>query len=290
MRKHKFNYTQIRHLDSDWVQSKVTEFKAEDMPDGDLTTRALKRDEKISAKIISYEAIVFCGVDVLPYCFPETCRVDLCYSDGMEIEEGSVLAEVSGSTSGILSHERLALNVLQHLCGIATHTRELAKKNLPEEFLILDTRKTTPGLRLFEKYAVTVGGGTNHRLNLSSGILIKDNHIRAAGGLNSAIENARRAKENGMIVELEVDNLDQLQVGLSLGVDAFLLDNMSPDQVSQAVQQVRQSDGGDGVFLEASGGIGPNNIEKYAATGINAVSMSSLTFGAKPVDISLDFD
>lgn len=290
MSRHRLSYPQISHLDPGWVQAKIAAFKVEDFPSGDITSSALISDEKTTAKIISRQAIVFCGVDVLPYSFPDTCRVDLRYSDGMEIAEESVLAEVTGSSAGMLSHERLALNLLQHLCGIATHTRKLLNKNIPDGFLILDTRKTTPGLRLFEKYAVTVGGGTNHRLDLSSGILIKDNHIQAAGGLNSAVENARRAAKNEMTVELEVDNLEQLKEGMSLGVDTFLLDNMNPQQVKEAVKYVRQSKRGDTIFMEASGGIGPNNIEEYAATGIDAVSMSSLTIGAKPVDISMDFD
>ncbi len=162
-------------------------------------------------------------------------------------------------------------------------------RNLPDGFKVLDTRKTTPGLRMFEKYAVAVGGGVNHRLDLSSGILIKDNHIASAGGLKNAVQKAKASLKNGAWIELEVDTIEQLQEGLDLGITAFLLDNMNPETVKKAVAVVRSKENGGSIFLEASGGITAETIEAYASTGINAASMSSLTFGSSPIDISMDF-
>jgi nicotinate-nucleotide pyrophosphorylase (carboxylating) len=282
-------YPQISHLDPAYVLGKISEFRAEDFPSGDLTTNLTGKSGSGSAAIVSKSDGIFCGVDVLPYCFPETCRVDLTVSDGMELTPGLTLAHIAGPTDALLANERLALNLIQHLCGIATHARSIMSKNIPDGFKVLDTRKTTPGLRMFEKYAVAVGGASNHRLDLSSGILIKDNHIQSAGSLKNAVTHANASLSNGSWLELEVDTIEQLQEGLDLGIKAFLLDNMKPDTVKKAVSIVRSRDNGESIFLEASGGINPETIEEYAATGIDAVSMSSLTFGSSPLDISMDF-
>ncbi len=282
-------YPQISHLDPAYVLGKISEFRAEDFTNGDLTTTLTVTSGNGSADIISKSDGIFCGVDVLPYCFPETCRVDLSVSDGMELTVGMTLAHIAGPTDALLANERLALNLIQHLCGIAAHARSIISKNIPEGFKVLDTRKTTPGLRMFEKYAVAVGGAANHRLDLSTGILIKDNHIQSAGSLENAVSQAKASLSNGSWIELEVDTIEQLQAGLDLGITAFLLDNMNPETVKHAVSIVRRRDKGQSIFLEASGGINPETIEEFAATGIDAVSMSSLTFGSSPLDISMDF-
>lgn len=283
------SYPQISHLDPAYVLGKISEFRAEDLPGGDLTSHVTGIEGNGSADIISKSKGIFCGADVLPHCFPETCRVDLAVSDGMELTPKMPIAHITGSKESMLSNERIALNLIQHLCGIATHTRSIVSKNLPDGFKVLDTRKTTPGLRMFEKYAVAVGGGVNHRLDLSSGILIKDNHIASAGGLKNAVQRAKKSLTNGAWIELEVDSLEQLEEGLNLGISAFLLDNMDPETVKKAVQEVRSRENGDTIILEASGGITKDTIEAYAATGIQAASMSSLTFGSSPIDISMDF-
>jgi len=283
------SYPQISNLDPAYVLGKISEFRAEDFPGGDLTTDLTGTNGNGSADMVSKSKGIFCGTDVLPYCFPETCRVDLSVSDGMELIPGTVIAVITGPTDSLLVNERLSLNLIQHLCGIATHTRSIVSKKLPDGFKVLDTRKTTPGLRMFEKYAVAVGGGVNHRSDLSSDILIKDNHIASAGGLKNAVRRANDTKTNGAWIELEVDTIQQLEEGLDIGITAFLLDNMDPDTVKKAVAIVRSREKGGSVFLEASGGITAETIEAYALTGINAVSMSSLTFGSSPIDISMDF-
>mgnify|MGYP001398308070 FL=1 len=180
------------------------------------------------------------------------------------------------------------LNLIQRLCGIATTTRQYVELADPFNVKILDTRKTTPGLRLFEKYAVAIGGAYNHRLNLSDGILIKDNHIIAAGSVTKAIEYARNSSIS-LPLELEVDNLDQIQEALLIGVDGFLLDNMYIDKIRSAVSIIRESNNGYDIFIEASGGITLDNIYPYLGTGINAISVGALTHRATSKDICLDF-
>jgi nicotinate-nucleotide pyrophosphorylase (carboxylating) len=211
-------------------------------------------------------------------------------SDGKQVKSGTTLATIKGPSGEILTFERVTLNLIQRLCGISTETKKYCNLNLPEQFKVMDTRKTTPGLRRFEKYAVSVGGGWNHRLDLSSGILIKDNHLQAAGGVKAAINMARQKNRKNLPIELEVDTLAQLQEGLDLDVDGFLLDNMSPETVKDAVSIIRNREGGDAIFVEASGGINYNTLESYARTGIDGVSMSAITANAPVVDIKLEFE
>jgi nicotinate-nucleotide pyrophosphorylase (carboxylating) len=181
------------------------------------------------------------------------------------------------------------LNLLQRLCGIATQTLDYAKIASPYGVKILDTRKTTPGLRLFEKYAVAVGGGFNHRLDLSSGILIKDNHIQAAGGIDAAVRKIRGGNHT-LPVELEIDRIDQIHEGLAAGADGFLLDNMSPEECRKAVEMIRHSPGGGDIFIEASGGITLSALSDYVSTGVNAISVGALTHSVKAADIHIEFE
>ena len=160
--------------------------------------------------------------------------------------------------------------------------------DLPKNFKVMDTRKTTPGLRRFEKYAVAVGGGWNHRLDLSTGILIKDNHLKATGSVKTAVERSRKQNMKNLPIELEVDTLEQLKEGLELDVDGILLDNMSTEMVKEAVSIIRDHPGGDAIFVEASGGINYKALESYAWTGIDGVSMSTITAQVTPVDIKLE--
>ncbi len=287
MRK-RVHYPQLTSLPPDWVKKQIAIFIAEDMPTGDITTELTIRCDSIaSGKFIAMESFIFCGESVLPYCFPGSIQVELRVNDGDHVDKGAVLAQIEGSTAIILSTERVILNLLQHICGIATATNRFLKLDLPQDFKIMDTRKTIPGLKRFEKYAVCVGGGANHRLDLSSGILIKDNHLACSGGVTAAVQKARSGNHTGLPIELEVDTLEQLQEGLAAGADGFLLDNMSPDTVKNAVRMIR-SRGGEKIFIEASGGITYDNIEMYASTGVDAISTSALTLHAKPVDIKLD--
>ncbi len=203
--------------------------------------------------------------------------------DGELVVEGEEIARVSGKTRTLLTGERVALNFLQHMSGIATKTYDLVDRVRHFPVKIVDTRKTLPGLRILEKYAVRVGGGHNHRFGLYDGVLIKDNHIRAAGGITEAIQTIRRNTHHLIKIEVEVEDLEQLREALAAGADVILLDNMDPEMMKEAVR----INGGQAI-LEASGGITQENLVEVAKTGVDLISMGSLTHSAAALDISFD--
>jgi len=282
-------YEQHSSLPAEYVRGRVAAFLEEDLPDGDVTSRSIFRDHKVTdADFIAVESQVFAGAELLRNGYPESCTVELNIDDGSVVNAGEIMAQVSGPVTILLEYERVMLNLLQRLCGIATNVQRYTALATPKGVKILDTRKTTPGLRLFEKYAVICGGGTNHRLDLSSGILIKDNHLQAAGGVTAAVENVRD-QGSGLPIELEVDNLDQIEEGLTQKVDGFLLDNMDPDLTKIAVARIRSHPNGKTVFIESSGGITLNTLPAYLNTGIDAVSVGAITHSARATDIRLEF-
>ena len=282
-------YTQHKQLSNEYIVVKIADFLAEDMPDGDKTTEGtIPEGVTISAEIQSGEELVFAGEKIIPHCFGENCQTTLNHNDGDYLLNGDVFGVVTGPAREILSRERVMLNLIQRLCGIATLTLEYAEIANPFNVKILDTRKTTPGLRLFEKYAVAVGGGYNHRLNLSDGILIKDNHIIAAGSVTKAIESVRKAGA-GLPLEIEVDNINQIREALEANADGFLLDNMNPQTIKESVSLIRASENGNDIFIEASGGITLKNIHPFLETGIDAISIGALTDQAVSKDICLNF-
>ena len=282
-------YTQNKHLPDKYIIKKLSEFWNEDMPVGDLTTlTTISKETHIQAEVQAVEKLVFAGRIIFPHCFGNNCYIEIDSKDGDFLEEGHIIGKISGPAQLILSRERVMLNLIQRLCGIATMARQYAKLAEPYNVKILDTRKTTPGLRLFEKYAVAVGGAYNHRLNLSEGILIKDNHIVAAGSVTKAIESIRAVNAD-LPIELEVDNLEQIKEALISVVDGFLLDNMDVDTIHSAVSIIRKSENGNNIFIEASGGITLENIQPYLMTGINAVSVGALTHQAISKDIRFEF-
>jgi len=285
-------YTQIRKLPEDYIIRKIKEFLDEDLPDGDITTESIFKKHHysknhITAILQAEEDLIFAGEQLLPYFFDNKCEIKLFAQDGNTIKNNEVIAEINGLSDLILSRERVMLNLMQRLCGIATLTKKYSDIAKPYSVKILDTRKTTPGLRLFEKYAVTVGGGYNHRLDLSSGILIKDNHIKAAGGIKNAIELAKSNKKN-LKVEIEVENLQEIKEALEVGVDGFLLDNMNPQKTKEMVNFIR-SNGNKEIFIESSGGINLENLKDYVTTGVNAISSGALTHSVKSSNIHLEF-
>ena len=282
-------YTQHKQLSNEYIVAKIADFLAEDMPDGDKTTEGtILEGVTISAEIQSGEELVFAGEKIIPHCFGENCQTTLNHNDGDYLLNGDVIGFVTGPAREILSRERVMLNLIQRLCGIATLTLEYAEIANPFNVKLLDTRKTTPGLRLFEKYAVVVGGGYNHRLNLSDGILIKDNHIIAVGSVTKAIESVRKAGA-GLPLEIEVDNINQIREALEANVDGFLLDNMNPQTIKESVSLIRASENGNDIFIEASGGITLKNIHPFLETGVNAVSIGALTHQAVNKNIRLNF-
>jgi|TARA_B110000467_G_scaffold113916_1_gene104416 nicotinate-nucleotide pyrophosphorylase (carboxylating) len=282
-------YKQFKKLDSEYVLERIKFFLQEDIPEGDKTTLGtVLHDQKVTAEIQAVESLVFSGSEVIPHCFAADSEINLNVKDGDELMAGDIIGQISGMASSLLSRERVMLNLIQRLCGIATQTKVYTQLAKPYGIKILDTRKTTPGLRLLEKYAVTCGGGYNHRLNLSEGILIKDNHLKAAGSVKIAVENMRKI-DVSLPIELEVDTPAQIKEGLSVGVDGFLLDNMHPEKIKKSLDIIRFFPGGESIFVEASGGITLENIQGYLDTGINAISVGALTHQIKSRDIRLEF-
>ncbi len=282
-------YPQQKQLPENYIRRKINEFLAEDMPDGDKTAEGIYQGEHLIRGIIEAEEdMVVAGLNLIPLLF-EKCDIDYFYNEGDFIKKSVIIASIKCDASELLKKERVFLNLIQRMSGIATMTYRFVQIARPYGVKILDTRKTTPGLRLFEKYSVCVGGGYNHRMDLSSGILIKDNHIRAAGGVAEAITRIKSFNFN-LPVEIEVENNSQIEEALKAGVDGFLLDNMSRRETIEAVELIRKYPGGDDIFIESSGGINLNNLKQYVDTGINAVSVGALTHSVKAADIHIEFE
>jgi len=281
------NYKQYSKLEPSYVLKKVQTFLEEDIPDVDQTSIGIMEShEVVIAEIQVVEKLVFSGKHVIPYCFDKS-KVVVEVNDGDELMPGDIIGTIEGNSQYILSRERIMLNLIQRMCGIASQAREYFYLAQPYGIKILDTRKTTPGLRLFEKYAVKCGGGFNHRLNLSDGILIKDNHIKAAGSVKKAVESVR-INNNHLKIELEVDTFGQIKEGLEMDVDGFLLDNMSPAQIKKSLKMIR-SYSNKNHFVEASGGISLKNIKDYLKTKVDAISIGALTHQVQSKDIRLEF-
>jgi nicotinate-nucleotide pyrophosphorylase (carboxylating) len=255
---------------------------------GDLTTDAIAASQDLAtAQIVARAPGRIAGIDVACrafHCLDSGLEIDILLSDGKDAAEGDILAIVRGAARPILSAERTALNFLARLSGIATATRNIVK--LVEEYpaRVVCTRKTTPGLRALEKYAVRAGGGSNHRFGLDDAVLIKDNHLVVAGGIAEAIRRVRQHIGHMVKVEVEVDTLDQLETALNEKIDAVLLDNMSPDMLAEAVRIANRK-----VITEASGGITPQTAKAIAATGIDLLSIGWLTHSAPALNLALDF-
>ncbi|MFC1481338.1 carboxylating nicotinate-nucleotide diphosphorylase [Candidatus Neomarinimicrobiota bacterium] len=288
MRKNILNPDQLLKLPQDWVKEQIHQFLQEDAPAGDLTTAGLPNQAReVTGQLEAASEMIFAGQQILDACFGEQCVVNCHFEDGAQVLPGEIIAEVQGPAGAILTRERITLNLLQRLCGIATTTRQYAKILEPYDMVVLDTRKTTPGLRLFEKYAVAAGGGQNHRLNLSSGVLIKDNHLQLTSSIGDLVGNIRTANPQ-MVIELEVEDIDQLHAGLEAGCNAFLLDNMEPDKAAKFVRAIRDYPGGESIFVEASGGITLENLASYSDTGIDGISVGALTHHIVSADIRLE--
>ena len=259
---------------------------AEDLQGGeDITSVAtVSGSEKVVADFVARKSGVIAGIDMARAVLVELGLKDISVlvQDGVRVEAGAVLLTVRGDTRAILLAERTALNFLGHLSGIATLTRRWVDEVAGTQCAVRDTRKTTPGMRLLEKYAVRMGGGTNHRMSLSDAALIKDNHIAAAGGVVAAFSQVR-AKFPSAPIEIEVDTLEQLKEVLPLKPDLVLLDNMSPQQCAEAVAIAAGS-----CKLEASGGISLENAKSYALSGVDYLAIGALTHSAPVLDIGLD--
>ena len=259
----------------------------EDIGNGDLTTTATI-PENLSAKAIVHakEDGVLAGMPLVKEVYrivDESVRVEVLKSEGSTIEKGTTIAEITGKAKSILIGERVALNFLQRMSGIATKTRNMAELIKYFDCHLTDTRKTTPGLRILEKYSVHIGGGRNHRFDLSSSILIKDNHIEVSNGIQNAVAAARRAVGHTTKIEVEVKNIEEVKEALTTGADIIMLDNMSIEDMKEAVELI-----GDKAIIEASGNITEKNIKDVANTGVNFISSGSLTHSYCSLDISID--
>ncbi len=259
----------------------------EDVGSGDVTTNSIvPADHTVTGLIIAREEGIVAGLPVAEAVFR---RLDpgLCFSflaqDGEQAEDGRPLARIEGNARAVLTGERLALNFLQRLSGIATYVNRLARLIAGCKAKIVDTRKTAPGLRVFEKYAVRVGGGGNHRFGLYDAVLIKDNHLKVAGSITRAVQLARAQVPFTMKIEVEVENLDQVQEALAAGADIIMLDNMDPAVMREAVNIVAGR-----ALLEASGRITETNILAVAEAGVDFISVGALTHSARALDISLE--
>ena len=260
----------------------------EDVGTGDITTETtIPADKKAYGRFIAKENMVICGLEVAELVFHKVDK-DIEFKsnckDGDYIEKGFIIAEVSGNARNVLTGERTALNLMQRMTGVATRTNEAVKCVEGTNAKITDTRKTTPGLRVLEKYAVRVGGGSNHRFNLADGILIKDNHIAVSGGIVNAVKNARASAPHTIKIEVEVENKEMLMQALEAKADIIMLDNMSNEEMAECVKIV------DGrAMIEASGNMGDKDLNAVAKTGVDIISIGALTHSVKAADISLKF-
>jgi len=276
-------------LESGGIMAAIGDFLAEDIGRGDITTQAtVPREIRAQGRFLAKEYLVICGLEIAEGVFvhldPEIPEIETNYSDGDEVEEGTVFATLKGFADVLLTGERVALNLIQRLSGIATLTRQYVRAVEGTNAVIVDTRKTTPGLRLLEKYAVTVGGGRNHRMGLDDGVLIKDNHIALAGGVTEAVSAAKKLVGHLHKIEVEITNWAQLREAIQAGADIVMLDNQSPEEAAKLVEMSRTLN--PNVLIEASGGMDRDRVRAYAEAGVDLISVGRLTHSARAVDIS----
>ncbi len=261
----------------------------EDIGTGDITTESCIPADAVSrGGFRAKEDMVVCGLDVAKRVF-ELVDPSVVFTprteDGARAKKGDILATVEGSSRSILTGERVSLNLMQRMCGIATRTAEAVAAVAGTKARIVDTRKSTPGLRVLEKYAVRVGGGGNHRFNLADGVLIKDNHIRAAGGITQAVEAVRRNAPHTLRIEVETETLDEVREALAAGADIIMLDNMDNERMREAVGIIAGR-----AVTEASGNMGDRDLRAVAETGVDVISIGALTHSVRSSDISLKFN
>lgn len=267
------------------IDKLIIEALKEDLPSEDITTNSVvSADSKSTVDLIAKETGVIAGLEVFERVFTILGDVNIEFfkAEGDLVESNTIIAKLTGNTRNLLIGERTALNFLQRMSGIATLTRSYSDKLKNSSAKLLDTRKTTPNMRILEKYAVVVGGGNNHRYNLSDGILLKDNHIGAAGGVKNAVIAARNHASFVRKIEVECENLDMVKEALEVNADIIMLDNMNIDTIKQAVKIIDHK-----AIVEVSGNVSLNNIEFLAETGVDYISVGALTHSAKILDLSM---
>lgn len=275
-------------IDKDIMSRTIEMAFNEDVGTGDITTLAtIPEGRTAKGKFIAKEDGVLCGMNVVKAVFKhmsDEIIVDAKFNDGDYVSVGDTIAYVKGPAIGVLTSERIALNFMQRLSGIATRTKKTVDTVAEYKARIIDTRKTTPGLRVFEKYAVATGGGGNHRFNLADGILIKDNHIKAAGGITAAVNAAKQNAPHTLKIEVEVETMDEVSEAIEAGADIIMLDNMDNEMMTKAVEFIAGR-----ALTEASGNMGDKDLVAAAATGVDFISIGALTHTVRALDISLKF-
>lgn len=258
----------------------------EDIHTGDITTMAVLPEKlEVHGRLKAKEAMLLAGIEVADRVFSildRKIRFTPHFTDGQQLKSGAVIADIEGDAASLLQGERVALNLLQRMCGVATLTARYVQAVQGTRARVVDTRKTTPGLRLLEKYAVRIGGGINHRTGLYDGVLIKENHIVAAGGITAAILRARAYIPHTLRVEVEVETLEQVREALAAGADIIMLDNMKLPAMGEAVALIAGK-----ALVEASGGVSLESIREIAETGVDIISVGALTHSARAMDISM---
>lgn len=257
----------------------------EDMTSGDITTDAILKDERAEVDLRAKDKGILAGLDVFKRVFEildEDVSFEFYFSDGDEVNNKELIGKISGRAKAILEGERTALNFLQRMSGIATYTKKMVDALDSDHVKILDTRKTTPNMRVFEKYAVTLGGAYNHRYNLSDGIMLKDNHIDAAGGIREAVEKVRKLNPFVKKIEVEVENFDQVREALEVKADIIMLDNMDIEEIKEACKIINKR-----AIIECSGNISLENINSYRDLDIDYISSGAITYKAGVLDLSM---
>lgn len=276
-------------MDQNTLDDLIRSFLQEDIGRGDITSESIfPADQLGKARLVAREDFIAAGFTTIAartfFLQNNTVVTEGAAEDGLAIQAGDVLLSVSGPVVDLLKAERVALNLVQRLSGIATFTSRFVKEVQGTAARITDTRKTTPGLRMFEKYAVTCGGGYNHRYNLADGVLIKDNHIAACGSLKNAVQKVREQIPHTIRIEVETDTLDQVKECLECGADIIMLDNMSTEMMTEAVSLI------DGrAIVEASGNVNLERVKRIAECGVDIISIGALTHSAPSCDIGMDW-
>ena len=285
----RWRYLALLDINFDQLRDDIRRWLREDVGSGDITTQ-LTIDKASNSKgtLLAKSETILTGLEVARLVFLEvdpTVEFEALMPEGSVVKNRDRIAIRTGSSRSILTGERLGLNLLQHMCAIASTTSTYVTKVAPYGCKIIDTRKTTPGLRQLEKYAVRVGGGFNHRFGLSDGILIKDNHIEAVGSIVEAVRRARMGAPHLMKIEVEVGNLSEVVQALEAGAEAILLDNMTNDEMTRAVEVISKR-----AIVEASGGMNLLRVEEVAKCGVDLISVGALTHSVVAADISMDFE
>ena len=280
-------FKQHKELPIKYIQNKLKEFFNEDDIDNDLTTQLVfSREKEAEAVFIAKENLVFAGKAIIEEAF-FNCKIISIKNDGDMIAEGQSIAKIKGDIRSILKKERVVLNLIQRLSAIATKVSKLVQITKEKGIELLDTRKTTPGLRLFEKFAVVVGGGTNHRFSLSSSVMLKDNHLSHTSSILKSVKQVKnlvKVKD----IQVEADTVDLVNQILQSGASSILLDNFKPKKLSEVVDKIRAHPKGKNIYIELSGGITEQTLESFCVLGVDGISMGALTHNVKNVDISLD--